>query len=88
MPHCGFSLYNGVVWMNWGENLKKVTILGNRFSGYDELMITEEKRNMEHNSVLQVLPYWTEVLVLNPSEKIDGYNYRPIYDSFHSMAIQ
>lgn len=88
MPHCGFSLYNGVVWSNWGESLRKVTILGNRFSGYDELMITEEKRNLPHNSVLQVLPYWTEVLVLDPSVKLDTYTYRPIYDSFHSMAVQ
>ena len=88
MPHCGFSLYNGVVWSNWGANLRNVTILGNRFSGYDELMITDEKRNMDHNSVLQVLPYWNEVVILDGAAKIDKYTYRPIFDSFHSMAVQ
>ena len=44
--------------------------------------------DLEHNSVLQVLPYWNEVVILDGAAKIDKYTYRPIFDSFHSMAVQ
>jgi hypothetical protein len=30
LPHCPYSLYNKILWSNWGENLERIIILGNR----------------------------------------------------------
>jgi hypothetical protein len=30
LPHCPYSLYNKILWSNWGQNLERILILGNR----------------------------------------------------------
>jgi hypothetical protein len=34
MPHCPYSLYNKILWSNWGDNLRNIVILGNSFQSY------------------------------------------------------
>jgi hypothetical protein len=34
MPHCPYSLYNKILWSNWGDNLRQIVILGNSFQSY------------------------------------------------------
>ena len=34
MPHCPYSLYNSVLWANWGQNLSRLIIIGNSFNNY------------------------------------------------------
>ena len=97
MPHCGFGLYlihiilinryNGVIWSNWGENLQHVTIIGNLFSSYDQLIMEEEKRIDPSNCILPILPYMNEYPLVTDVKKLSTITNRLHYNSFHSTAI-
>ena len=103
MPHCGFSLYiccyivicryNSLIWKNWGESIQFLTLIGNRFSCYDNMMIEEEKRNSPSNCVLPILPYLTEFPIslnsqVSHDSKASQSSDRLVFDSFHSTALE
>ena len=82
------SRYNGLVWKNWGESIKLLTIVGNEFSCYDRKIINTEKRNAPTNSLFPILPYLTEVMIMSDSYKSSQTSNHLIFDSFHSTAVQ
>ncbi|KAL9187511.1 hypothetical protein ACHAXT_001614 [Thalassiosira profunda] len=70
MPHCPMRLYCNVLWAHWdrifpittsndgvdGKRNNPILIFGNSFGGYDEGLISSEKRSDPTNGLLRVLP--------------------------------
>ena len=76
-----------MIWANWGMQLKNITIIGNQFSGYDQLILDEAKRSDPSNCILRLLPYFTETPLLTEIPKYSMFSNRLLYDAFHSSAI-
>ena len=50
MPHCPYSLYNNVLWANWGSNMARMAIIGNSFDSYNtQKSITNNNNNNNDN---------------------------------------
>lgn len=64
-----------------------MTIIGNLFSSYDQLIIEEEKRQDPSNCILPILPYISEYPLLTDIKKISTITNHLHYDSFHSTAV-
>lgn len=82
--------YNGLIWSNWGDQLKEVTVIGNAFSGYDQLILDEKKRSDPSNCILPLLPFISETPLLTDMTnraRIASFSDRLLYDSFHSTAV-
>ena len=87
MPHCGFNLYNGLMWSNWGEHMKNLVVVGNSFSQYAQLMTAEQNKDPT-NAIYPLLPYISEAPI-SMDMCSDGVTPIPdVFNSFHDMSVQ
>ena len=86
MPHCGFNLYNGLMWSNWGEHMKNLVVVGNSFSQYAQLMTAEQNKDPT-NAIYPLLPYISEAPI-SMDMCSDGVTPIPdVFNSFHDMSV-
>lgn len=67
-----------------------MTVIGNVFSGYDQLILDEKKRSDPSNCILPLLPFISEIPLLTDMTnraRIASFSDRLLYDSFHSTAV-
>lgn len=86
MPHCGFNLYNGLMWANWGEHMKNLVVVGNSFSQYSQMM-TQEQNKDPTNAIYPLLPFISETPI-EMDMCSDGVTPIPdVFNSFHDTSV-
>ena len=73
MPHCGKSLYNNLLWANWGINLDDVVIIGNSFT---RMVESTPQRILDKTGhyILKIQPYMTEKELPSTEKFEDVFN--------------
>lgn len=73
MLHCGKSMYNNLLWSNWGFGLENITILGNCFSSYvDRIPARELAESSKYLN--NIIPHTMEHIVKNSFHHDDVFN--------------
>jgi len=87
MLHCSKSMYNNLLWSNWGvENLVNVCVIGNCFSSYEGRIVARE---LEATSryLAHIIPHTTEHKVNNSFRFDDIFNDTAVH-TFHSSRLK
>ena len=86
MPHCNFSLYNGLMWSNWGEHMKNLVVVGNSFNQFSRIMTPEMNKNPT-NAIYPLLPFIQETPLEMDMCK-DGVTPIPdVQDAFGGLSV-
>lgn len=86
MPHCGKSLYNNLLWRNWGLQLENIVIIGNSFT---HMIDSTPNRILKKtaNYVIKIQPYSTEIPLEVPSQYDNIFNDTSIH-TFSSVSLK
>ena len=78
--------YNGLLWSNWGDNMRNLFIVGDSFTNFSKTM--KEKNNLSPtNAMYPLLPYIKEIpLEIDMCQ--DGVTPIPdVYDAFNNISV-
>ena len=73
MLHCGISMYNNLLWANWGLSLQNIYLIGNCFSSYEDRIPSRELADSS-KYLKYILPYTYEYKVNNSFCHDDIFN--------------
>lgn len=78
--------YNGLLWSNWGENMRNLFIVGNSFTNYSKTM-SERSNLSKTNAMYPLLPYIRE-FPLEIDLCHDNKTPLPdVHEAFHDMSV-
>ncbi|XP_012555944.1 SRR1-like protein [Hydra vulgaris] len=73
MLHCGESLYNNLLWSNWGPSLRHIFLIGNSFSSY-YTRLTSEVIKKKAWYINEILSHCIEHPIINSFKYSDVFN--------------